>query len=155
MVPRRTVIVDADACPRGAMQILQRARRTFRFRLVTVASFHHQLDGAGVDEHVVASDEPQATDLAVVNRVRPGDIVVTQDWGLAGLVLARGGHALSPTGRIFDPRFIGFLEEERALKARIRRAGGRTKGPRARSPADDARFEKALEGLLTDGGPGA
>lgn len=146
---QRTVIVDADACPRGAMEVLRQARRRYGFRLVTVASFRHALgDDPDVDEHVMTGDEPQAADMAVANRVRPGDIVVTQDWGLASLVLGRQGCALSPSGRVFDPKFIQFLEEERALKARVRRGGGRVKGPKARTAEDDARFERALQQLL-------
>lgn len=131
------------------MEVLRRARRRYGFRLVTVASFRHgRGNDRDVDEHVMTSDEPQAADMAVANRVRPGDIVVTQDWGLASLVLGKRGYALSPTGRVFDPKFIQFLEEERALKARVRRGGGRVKGPKARTAEDDARFERALHELL-------
>src|SRR5690606_718088 len=123
------VIVDADACPRGAMEVLRRLRREYGYKLVTVASFHHDIGGvgpagggepdgtdgaAGADdapgatdapgavgagiEHVTVGDAPDEADLAVVNRTRPGDIVVTQDWGLAALVLGKGARCLSPAG---------------------------------------------------------
>lgn len=144
------VIVDADACPRGAMDVLRRLRREYGYRLVTVASFHHHIGGTGEEgvEHVTVGDAPDEADLAVVNRARPGDIVVTQDWGLAALVLGKGARCLSPTGHVYTKQRIDFQLEERHLKAKHRRAGGRTKGPRARTAADDERFERALRRLL-------
>lgn len=148
------VIVDADACPSGAMTILRRLRREYGYTLVTVASFHHQIGGGDEEnmEHVTVGDGPDEADLAVVNRARPGDIVVTQDWGLAALVLGKGARCLSPTGYVYTPQRIDFQLDERHVKAKHRRAGGRTKGPRARTAADDERFERALRRLL-DGEP--
>ena len=148
------VIVDADACPRGAMEILRRLRREYGYQLVTVASFHHDL-GRGNDgvEHVTVGDGPDEADLAVVNRTRPGDIVVTHDWGLAALALAKGARCLSPSGHVYTKERIDFLLDERHIKAKLRRAGGRTRGPRARSAGDDERFERALRALLEGRGP--
>lgn len=183
------IIVDADACPRGAMDVLRRLQREFGYRLVTVASFHHDIGpslnrpgradrpgvggnhqeappaGPGADpdhpdardeagggspdrEHVTVGDGPDAADFAVVNRTKAGDIVVTQDWGLAALVLAKGAFCLSPGGREYTPDRIEFQLDERHVKAKHRRGGGRTRGPRARTGADDERFEKTLRRLL-------
>lgn len=143
----RQVIVDADACPRSALRILQRLQRDYGFRLITVASFHHQIEGT---EHVMVGDAPDEADLAVANRVRRGDIVVTQDWGLAALVLAKGAACLSPNGFTYSPDRIDFLLDERHVKAKHRRAGGRTRGPQARTAKDDEQFEKALRRLLDE-----
>ena len=146
------VLVDADACPRGAMEVVRRLQRSFGYGVVTVASFNHALESWGAGhEHVVVGDESQATDMAVANRTRRGDIVVTQDWGLAALALGRGALALGPDGRIFNVENIEHLLEERELKARFRRGGGRTKGPSARGPADDRAFEAGLRQLLEQG----
>lgn len=143
--PARQVIVDADACPRGALRILQRLQPECGYRLITVASFHHRIEGT---EHVTVGDAPDEADLAVANRVRPGDIVVTQDWGLAALALAKGARCLSPNGFIYTSDRIDFLLDERHIKAKHRRAGGRTRGPQARTPEDDEAFEQALRRLL-------
>lgn len=140
------VLVDADACPRSVLAILHRLQPEYGFRLITVASFHHELAGP---DHVVVGDGPDEADLALVNRIHWGDIVVTQDWGLAALALARGAQALSPTGFIFKAGNIDFLLEERHTKAKVRRQVGRTKGPAARSAADDERFRTAVCSLLS------
>lgn len=132
------------------MDILRTLQREYGYRLVTVASFHHNVGAGDEDgvEHVTVGDGPDAADFAVVNRTRPGDIVVTQDWGLAALVLSKGASCLTPTGYVFSQQRIEFQLDERHIKAKHRRAGGRTKGPRARTAADDEKFERALRRLL-------
>lgn len=142
---RRQVVVDADACPRQAMAILKRLQKEFGFRLVTVASFHHEIDS---EDHVVVGDGPDEADLAVANKAGEGDIVVTQDWGLAAMVMGKGAQAVTPKGLIFDHENVDFLLDERHIKGKYRRGGGRTKGPKARSPKDNVRFERAMRQLL-------
>lgn len=143
--PLPKVVVDADACPKGALLIMRRLQREYGFRLITVASFNHNIEGT---EHITVGDGPDEADLAIVNQAAKGDIVVTQDWGLAALVLAKGGRALSPKGHEYTPTRIEFLLDERHIKAKIRRSGGRTRGPSARTTEDDERFEAAFRRLL-------
>ncbi|MEW6458103.1 MAG: DUF188 domain-containing protein [Bacillota bacterium] len=145
------LIIDADACPRGALEICRRLGRAFDVPVWTVASFNHRIES---DRHIVVGDAPEETDIAVANATREGDVVVTQDWGLAALVLGRKARAVSPDGRVYRPETVAFLLEERAIKFRFRRGGGRTKGPRRRTAADDRRLEAALTGILQAGKPG-
>ena len=144
---RGKVLVDADACPRSCMRILSEYQQVYGYRLITVASFNHNIENA---EHIVVGSEKDAADLAVINRAQRGDLVVTQDWGLAALVLAKGAKALAPSGRIYTDDKIDFLLEERAIKAKIRRGGGRTRGASARRSADDLRFRRSLLRLLKE-----
>lgn len=139
------IIIDADACPRTVLEIVRRRQAEFGYELRTVSSFNHVHDGP---DHLTVGDEDQATDLAVANLAGRGDLVITQDWGLAALALAKGAHALSPDGRRFTGEHLAFLLEERNLKARYRRGGGRTRGPRARVREDDERFTRAFTELL-------
>lgn len=139
------VIVDADACPRACLQILQKHQKISGYRLVTVASVDHHIQNS---DHIMVGKGADAADLAVMNNTARGDVVVTQDWGLAALVLGKGALALAPSGRIYSPDNIDFLLEERFLKAKHRRAGGRTKGPSARTNDDNQRFEQNFLKLL-------
>jgi len=139
------VVVDADACPRSCLQILQKHKQRWNYRLLTVASVDHQIDSA---DHIMVGRGSDSADWAVINNTARGDIVVTQDWGLAALVLGKGAHALSPSGRIYEQQNMDFLLEERFWKAKHRRAGGRTKGPAARTTEDDQRFERSFLRLL-------
>ncbi|MGD8401535.1 MAG: DUF188 domain-containing protein [Bacillota bacterium] len=141
------IIVDADACPRACLQIAKRLADSHGIRLITVASFNHRIDNS---EHVVAGDEPDAADLAVLNRTQAGDIVITQDWGLAALALGKRARVIAPSGQIYlDSRITNMLEE-RSLLAKYRRGGGRTKGPSKRSSHDDTRFAANFARLLQE-----
>lgn len=139
------IIVDADACPASVLSICRKAATDSGVQLWTIASFKHNIES---EKHIVVGDAPQETDIAVANAAGPGDIVVTQDWGLAAMVIGKGAAALSPNGHIYRAESIPFLLEERNLKARLRRGGTRTKGPAKRAPADDERFAAALYRLL-------
>ena len=139
------IIIDADAAPKKVMEICKKAAAAFSVQLVTVASFNHLIDS---DCHLMVSDEPQAADIKVANLTEQGDLVVTQDWGLAALLLSKGAVVLTPKGRVFKNNEITFLLEERETKFRIRRGGKRIKGPKKRKSADDERFEKNLHKRL-------
>lgn len=141
------VLVDADACP--VLELVRRLCAEAVVKVITVSSFRHDIRGP---DHVMVGPEPQAADMALINRTQRGDIVVTQDWGLAALALARGAHALSPWGhRFLDEEMDGRLAQ-RALHARLRRGGVRLPGPSRRTAADDAAFAQALRALFA-GGP--
>lgn len=140
-----TVLVDADACPRGVLETVRRLKARYGYELRTVSSFNH---AHGTEGHLFVGDEAQATDLALINLAKRGDLVVTQDWGLAAMALGKGARAIAPDGRVYTEDKIAFLLEERNLKARHRRGGGRTRGPAARTSEDDRRFEEAFAGLF-------
>jgi uncharacterized protein YaiI (UPF0178 family) len=94
-----------------------------------------------------------SADLMLVNLVHRNDIVVTQDYGLAALCLARGARPLDQNGRIYDESNIDSLLGMRHISQKIRRAGGRTKGPSKRTKEQDEWFEQSLEKLLREGSP--
>ncbi len=150
------IIVDADACPKSALRICLTLASQYSIPVWTVANFHHDIDSA---HHIAVGNDPQETDIKIINMTEQTDVVVTQDWGLAAVVLGKGARSLSPVGREFHSDRIPFLLEERELKSKLRRRGKRTKGPRKRSIEDDQHFETCLErmilktreGIKTDG----
>jgi uncharacterized protein YaiI (UPF0178 family) len=139
------ILVDADACPRPVLEMCMRLGGKYNIPVWTVASFNHNI---GSDHHFVVGNDSQEADMKIMNLTEAGDVVVTGDWGLAAVVLGKEAKCLSPTGREFRPEKIGFLLEEREVKARFRRGGGRTKGPKKRTFEDDQRFESCLERIL-------
>jgi len=145
----KRVIIDADACPKSVRAIISSLTAAYGWEMVTVASFKHNIEGTHL--HITVGDESQAVDFAVINLAKRGDIVVTQDWGLAAVLLGKGTRVISPSGRIYCNEKIEFLLEERHLKANVRRAGGRTRGPAARIKEDDEQFGRALERLINEG----
>lgn len=140
------IIVDADACPKAVLQICIRVALEFGIPVWTVASFNHNIES---DHHVVVGNASQEADIRVMNLAQAGDVAVTQDWGLAAMLLGKGVRCLNPGGREYSSTNIEFLLEEREAKAKFRRGGGRTKGPKKRMPEDDRQFEAGLRDILS------
>ena len=139
------ILVDADACPKKVLQICIALGAKYGVNVWTVASFNHHIIS---DYHVMVGDNDQETDIKVLNLTKPGDVVITQDWGLAAMALGKKARCISPAGREFRDDQIDFLLEERELKAKLRRGGGRTKGPNKRTVQEDLKFQECLTEIL-------
>ncbi|AGA69652.1 hypothetical protein Desdi_2219 [Desulfitobacterium dichloroeliminans LMG P-21439] len=142
------ILIDADACPKVVLQICLNTGRQKDIPVWTVASFNHEINS---DHHIIVGNSSQETDLKVMNLCEAGDIIVTQDIGLAAMVVGKGAKALGPSGKEYRPETMSIMLEERELKAKYRRAGGRTKGPSKRTPMEDRLFEQTLMSLLSEG----
>ncbi len=142
------ILIDADACPKNVLQITIKLGGTYGIEVWTVASFNHNIIS---DHHVVVGDNDQEADIKVLNLTQAGDIVITEDWGLAAMVLGKKASCISPAGRQFNNENINFLLEERDMKAKLRRKGGRTKGPSKRTAQEDIHFQECLVEILGAG----
>lgn len=89
-----------------------------------------------------------SADFAIVERLQAGDVVVTQDIGLASMVLGRDAAAIGVRGRVYDKATIDMQLFIRHEEKKVRRAGGRTRGPAAFTSEDRARFKRNLTELL-------
>lgn len=141
------IIVDADGCPKGALQACRRLGKAFKVDVWTVANVHHNIQS---DHHITVDGASQEADMKVMNAASPGDVVVTQDWGLAALVLGKGCRCLHPSGSEYQNHTIDFMLEEREMKSKLRRNGGRTKGPSKRRPEEDQIFADCLQKILKE-----
>jgi len=146
-----TLFVDADACPVTREAITVGRANGFRIMLVanTNQNFSRYEGRAGVETLTVGTG-PDAADFAIIGELSPGDIVVTQDIGLAAMVLGRGAGAISPRGRIFYLSTIDIEMEVRHAEKKVRRAGGRTGGPSKFGDEDREHFVDQLERLIRD-----
>lgn len=139
------LLIDADACP--VVEIALRAARVRGVEVLLVCDDAHEMCREGARTVTVASGANSA-DLQLVNLLEPDDIVVTQDYGLAALCLARAARVLDQNGRVYDESNIDALLSMRHLATKARRAGSRVKGPPKRTARQDEAFRLALEGLL-------
>lgn len=139
------ILVDADACPVKS-QITKAAKR-FNIPVVMFIDTSHIIDD-GYSEVITVDKAADSVDIALVNRVRRGDVVVTQDFGLAALALPKGAQVINQNGMQYTDANIDRLLFERHLSQKVRRSGGRTAGPLKRTREDDDRFEAAFEKLL-------
>ena len=137
--------IDADACPVVNIAIRVAARHGVEVTLVCDDAHHMQREGA---KTITVSRGADSADLMLVNLVHKGDCVVTQDYGLAALCLARDAKPMDQNGRIYDENNIDSLLGMRHICQKVRRAGGRMKGPPKRTKEQDDWFEQALESVL-------
>ena len=142
------ILVDADACP--VKEIIVSVARRKQIPVTMLLDTSHLLTD-GYSTVIMVDKGRDSADIRLVNLVQPGDIVVTQDFGVAAMALARGAKALNQNGMVYSDGNMDRLLFERALGAKIRRAGGKAGKNRKRSKEDDVSFEKALE-ILTSGG---
>ena len=143
MSPR--IFVDADGCP--VVDETIRLGKKYRIPVTLVADTAHQLEREGAVTITVEKGSDSA-DFRLVNLVGKGDIVVTQDYGLAAMALSKGACELNQNGSQYTEENIEGLLMSRHLSRELRRAGGRTKGPSKREKEQDRRFIEALEILL-------
>lgn len=139
------VLVDSDACP--VRQIVVREARRRGVPVVMVCDNSHLLED-GYSRVVTVDRGADSADMALVNMVERGDIVVTQDFGVAAMALSKGAAALNQNGMIYDASNMDQLLFERFLGGKVRRSGGRTRGPKRRTAQQDAAFEKAFAAML-------
>lgn len=143
-----TLFIDADACPvtREAISV----GRAHGLGVILVGNATQNLAKhvrPGV-EAVQVGQGRDAADFAIVERLKPDDVVVTQDIGVAAMVLGRGARAISPRGRVFHQVTIDAELAVRHAEAKLRRAGGRHGGPSKFTEEDREHFVESLERLL-------
>ena len=139
------LLIDADACP--VTRIAVGLAVKFQAECILLCDTAHILELPGATT-LVFDKGADSVDFALVNRVNSGDIVVTQDYGLASMCLAKGAIILHQDGWQYTPDNIDGLLFQRHAAREYRAAGGRTKGPAKRKPEQDKAFQSALEKLL-------
>jgi uncharacterized protein len=146
-----TLFIDADACP-----VTRDAITVARGRGVTVVMVANATQNLGRYagqrgvECIQVSGGSDAADFAIVERLSAGDIVLTQDLGLAAMALGKGARAISPRGRVHSLATIDMELAVRHAEQKHRRAGGRTRGPSPFEDEDRERFTMVLGRLIEE-----
>lgn len=141
------ILIDADGCPVVDLTVGLAAKHGAECVILCDTAHEFNREGA---QTVVVEKGADSVDFKLVNLVREGDIVVTQDYGLAAMCLARKAVPLSQNGMVYTDKNIDQLLFTRYVSKKIRNSGGRLKGPSKRKPEQDKAFEEALERLIKD-----
>ena len=139
------VLIDADACP--VVDLAIAACRRYGVSCLLLCDTAHALYREGA-ETLVVDKGADSVDLALVNRAAPGDLVITQDYGLASMCLARQARVLHQDGWEYTSYNIDALLFQRHASREYRAAGGRLKGPAKRKSDQDKAFVLAIDRLL-------
>lgn len=141
--------VDADACPKGAKEILFRAAGRTGFELILVAN-----QSISVPElsNIRTIRVPQGFDKAddeIARRISPEDLVITSDIPLAAEVLEIGAQALNTRGEVYRTETIKQRLGMRDFMETLRSSGIQSGGQNAYSNTDKQAFANELDKILT------
>lgn len=141
------IFVDADACP--VVDIVEDIASEYKLEVTLLCDTNHVLM-SDYSEVIVVGAGADAVDYKLISICHRGDIVVTQDYGVAAMALGKGAYAIHQSGKWYTDENINQMLMERHLNKKARRASSRNhiKGPRKRTDEDDQKFAASFEKLL-------
>lgn len=145
------IYVDADACP--VVKIVEKIAEENKIEVCLLCDTNHVLQSSYSMIKVIGAGA-DAVDFALVNLCKSGDIVVTQDYGVAAMVLGKAAYAIHQSGRWYTNDNIDQLLMERHMAKAARRAKSKNhlSGPRKRTQEDDKQFEESFRKLIAHAG---
>lgn len=146
MVKDIKLLVDADACP-VKREIIETAK-IFSIPVWMIASYDHRLQEEEGVRTIQVDRSDQSADLYISNHVQAGDILVTQDFGLAAIGLSKRAWVISNKGRHYSNDTIDYLLDQRHFSAKQRKLGKYGKGPKPFTDQDRNIFRQTLTKLF-------
>ena len=137
------IFVDADACP--VVDIVEDIATKYNIPVTLLCDTNHVLT-SDYSEVIVVGAGADAVDYKLISICHRGDIVVTQDYGVAAMALGKGAFAIHQSGKWYTNENIDQMLMERHLNKKASR--NHIKGPRKRTEEDDQRFAESFEKLL-------
>ena len=139
------IIVDADACP--VKEIILELGRKYKIPVTMITDTSHIMQNMPCEVITVDKGHDSA-DFRIANLTAKGDIAVTQDYGLACMLMAKGAYTVNQNGFIYTDKNIDELLMRRHISAKQRRSGKKSGHIKPRTAEDDLRFRQCLEGLI-------
>lgn len=139
------VLIDADGCPVIDETVGLSLKNNIECVILCDTSHRIEREDART---IICSKGPDSVDFTLVNHLSAGDIVVTQDYGLAAMCLSRGAAALNRNGMEYTQENIDSLLFSRHTGQKLRRMGKRTKGPKKRTQEQNDAFCEKLQQML-------
>ena len=141
------ILVDADACP--VVGIVEKIAKEHNIPVILLCDTNHVLQ-ADYGEVLTVGAGADAVDFKLVSICYKGDIVVTQDYGVAAMILAKGAYGIHQSGKWYTNENIEQMLMERHLNKKTRRSSSKNhmKGPKKRTEEDDERFAQSFEKMI-------
>lgn len=133
------LLIDADACPVVDLALFISSQ--YEIKPILFCDTSHRIERENAITIIVPKG-PDSVDFKLVNTLSKGDIVITGDYGLAAMCIAKGAYVIDSNGRELTSDNIDQLLTFRYESAKFRRAGGRVKGPKKRTQENNISFEK-------------
>ena len=141
------ILVDADACP--VVSIVEHMAEKYGIPVILLCDTNHVLQSEYSEVKVIGAGA-DAVDFALVGPCQKGDLVVTQDYGVAAMILGKGAYGIHQSGKWYTDENIDRMLMERHISKKIQRSKSKyhLRGPAKRTAEDDARFEELLEQMI-------
>lgn len=139
------ILIDGDGCP--VVDLTIKISRKFNIEVIIMCDTSHIFNKDGA-KTMVFSKGADSVDFALINLLKKDDIVITQDYGLAAMAINKASYVINQNGLIYSNENIDRLLYSRHISKKIRKSGGKTKGPKKRTKEDDINFEKTLNEIL-------
>ncbi|MGM0508840.1 MAG: YaiI/YqxD family protein [Fusobacteriota bacterium] len=137
------IIIDADGCPKNVREICEDISKNYKLDLIMVVDVNHELEAENAK--VITVDQGNdSVDFKIKNITQKEDIVITQDYGLASIVIKNSHAVLNPKGFKYTKINIESLMFQRYINRKAREAGNKISGPKKRKNSDDLKFRELL-----------
>ncbi|WP_299145307.1 DUF188 domain-containing protein [uncultured Dialister sp.] len=142
------ILIDGDGCP--VIRETERAASLFGLEVFIFCDTSHSIRSD--KSRVILVDQGRdAADWAIISKVKEGDVAVTQDYGLASLVLSRKAFAFHQDGWQYTEENIEGLLQQRYEAAKARRSSkNHMEGPAKRDRKQNEIFFQRLCDFLRD-----
>lgn len=139
------ILIDADGCP--VVSIVCELCTKHAVPCLILCDTSHEIHQTNA-QTLVFDKGTDSVDYALIGRISPGDLVITQDYGLASLCLARNARAFHQDGWEYTIHNMDALLFSRYESKKLRKSGARIKGAKKRTKQQDQAFRSALEKIL-------
>lgn len=141
------IYVDADACP--VVKQTEKIAKKYNIPVVLICDTNHILN-SDYSDVIIADAGADSVDIVLVNKCGKGDIVVSQDYGVAAMALGKGAYPIHQSGKWYTNENIESMLMQRHISKAIRRSKNKVhiKGPKKRTEEDNERYEQSLEKLV-------
>ena len=141
------ILVDADACP--VVSIVEYMAEKYGIPVILLCDTNHVLQSEYSEVKVIGAGA-DAVDFALVGLCQKGDLVVTQDYGVAAMILGKGAYGIHQSGKWYTDENIDRMLMERHISKKVRRSKSKhhLRGPPKLTVEYDARFEESLERMI-------
>ena len=141
------ILIDADACP--VVSIVEHMAEKYGIPVILLCDTNHVLQSEYSEVKVIGVGA-DSVDFALVGLCQKGDLVVTQDYGVAAMILGKGAYGIHQSGKWYTDDNIDRMLMERHISKKMRRSKSKhhLRGPAKRTAEDDAKFEESLEQMI-------
>ncbi len=113
------ILVDADACP--VVSIVEHMAEKYGIPVILLCDTNHVLQSEYSEVKVIGAGA-DAVDFALVGLCQKGDLVVTQDYGVAAMILGKGAYGIHQSGKWYTDKNIDRMLMERHISKKVRRS---------------------------------